>query len=243
LQQGADYVLLLNNDTVIAKGAIEELVRAAEEDATIGIISPKILFYEPRDLVWFGGAEFNDRCLTGRMVGYGLEDLGQFDQERDIAFVSGCAMLIRRQVIETVGLLWDDLFAVMEDLDYSLRVARHGYRLRYVPVAVVWHKESMSAGGHDAPQYVYYQTRNALLLRRKWANGLYQRPLSGVYALLYFSMRTVRFAWQRKWRSILGLVYGVRDGLLGRKGRCEYNLLAAAGSGGTGDLPPRTRIN
>jgi GT2 family glycosyltransferase len=226
IEHGADYVLLLNNDTIIATDAIEKMVKAAESDLRIGIVSPKILFYDRPKVIWFGGSKYDHRFVTARMIGYGVEDVGQFDQDREIPFASGCAMLIRRSVIETVGVLWDGFFAVMEDLDYGLRAAREGYRVVYSPSAVVWHKESMSAGGHDAPQYVYYQTRNALLLRARWANSLGRLFVSGIYALLYLSKRLLRFTWQRKWRSVLGILYGIWDGVTGQSGRRERAVLS-----------------
>jgi GT2 family glycosyltransferase len=228
LERGADYVLLLNNDTVIATDAIERLVLAAEANPTLGILCPKILFFDPPPRIWFGGSKFNPRYLTSHMVGYGLEDMGQFNGERDIPFISGCAMFIRRELIEKAGLLCEDFFAVMEDLDYSLRASQYGYRLRYVPAAVVRHKESISSGGRDAPQYVYYRTRNVSILRRRWANGSLHGLISASYMLLYFMKHALRLAREGKWRSILGLIYGIRDGILGRRGRREYRVLASS---------------
>lgn len=226
LEQGADYVMLLNNDTVIAPDAIEQLIRVAEADKTIGLVSPKIRFYVPTERIWFGGADFNLRYFRARMIGYGLEDVGQFDEEHDIAFASGCAMLIRRSVLETVGLLCDDFFAVMEDIDYSFRVRQQGYRVRYVPTAFVLHKESISAGGHDAPQYVYYQTRNSFLLSSRWTDDARSLVIARIYAFLYFFRRLIRFALRGKWWSIAGLLCGMLDGLLGRFGRKEWALLS-----------------
>lgn len=226
IEHGADYVLLLNNDTIIASDALEKMVKVAESDSRIGIVSPKILFYDRPKMVWFGGSEFDRRFITARMIGYGVKDAGQFDQDREIPFASGCVMLIRRSVIEAVGLLWNGFFAVMEDIDFGLRVAKEGYRIIYFPSAVVWHKESMSAGGHDAPQYVYYQTRNKFFLNGRWAGSLSRFAIAEIYALLYSLKRMLRFAWQRKWRSILGILYGVWDGVTGQSGRRERAVLS-----------------
>ena len=225
LAHGADYVFILNNDTVIANDCIEKMISAAENDKSIGIITPKILYYTNRKLVWFGGAKYNSRFITGRLVGYGIIDSGQFDSEQEIPWATGCAMLIRKKVIESVGLLDDHFFAVAEDLDYSLRMREKGHRIYYLPSAVIWHKESISAGGSDAPQYVYYQTRNFLILRKKWAKTWDHLILAHVYAFLYFGKRISLFWFRGKWRSGVGVILGIRDGISGITGRKEYKIL------------------
>lgn len=226
LAHGADYIFILNNDTVIANDCIEKMMSAAESDKSIGIITPKILFYSNRKLVWFGGSKYNTRFITGRLVGYGVTDVGQFDAEQDIPWATGCAMLIRKKVIESVGLLDDHFFAVAEDLDYSLRIREKGHRIYYLPSAVIWHKESISAGGSDAPQYVYYQTRNFLILRKKWATTWDHLMLAQVYAFMYFGKRISLFWYRGKWRSGVGVILGIWDGISGITGRKEYKMLS-----------------
>jgi hypothetical protein len=225
LTQAAGYLLLLNNDTVIASDAIERMVACAEADERVGIVTSKIRFYDPERLIWFGGARYDPRFVTGSLVGYRCEDHGQFDMRRDIPFATGCVMLIRRSVVERVGELWSSLFLVMEDLDYSLRVRRNGYRIVYEPAAVVWHKEAASSGGHDAPQYVYYQTRNFLMLRQRWATGAVAFVLAYAYAFAYFAKRSLRFMLERKWRSLAAIALGISDALRGISGRQEHPLL------------------
>src|SRR3989339_363145 len=105
---GADYVFVLNNDTLVAEDAIQIMVAVAEVDPRIGIVTPKICFHPQRNLIWFGGAEFNSSFTTGRFVGYTQEDRGQFNVVQDVPWASGCAMLIRRSVIESVGYFSDD---------------------------------------------------------------------------------------------------------------------------------------
>jgi hypothetical protein len=226
LAQGADYIFILNNDTVIAKDCIEKMISAAETDKSIGIITPKILFYANRELVWFGGSEYNSRFITGRLVGYEIMDSGQFDSEQDIPWATGCAMVIRTKIIESVGFLDDHFFAVAEDLDYSLRIREKGHRIYYLPSAVIWHKESISSGGSDAPQYAYYQTRNSLILRKKWAKTWNHLIVAQVYAFMYFGKRILQFWYRRKWRSAVGVILGIWDGISGITGRKEYKILS-----------------
>ncbi|HBW21908.1 MAG: hypothetical protein A2X28_02080 [Elusimicrobia bacterium GWA2_56_46] len=226
LDNGADYIFVLNNDTLVVDDVIETMVGAAESDSHIGIVTPKICFHPQCNLIWFGGAEFNSCSMTGRCVGYTQEDYGQFDAAQDVPWATGCAMLIRRSVIESVGYFCDDYFAVFEDLDYCFRVVNRGYRIVYSPSAVVWHKESKSAGGRDAPSYVYYQTRNLLVFQQRWSRNMVHLIASHCYAFLYFVKRAVWFVLQNKWRSVAGLCYGIRDGLAGKVGRREYAFLS-----------------
>lgn len=225
LNLNAEYIFLLNNDTLIAPDALEKLVLAAEGDKNVGIVTPKILFYPQSTLVWAAGTAYSKGWMKPRLTGYKEIDAGQFDQERDLSWASGCALLIAKEVVAKIGLLDDEFFAVCEDLDYGLRVLQFGYRICYVPSAVIWHKESVSAGGYDAPQYVYYQTRNYILFHRRWANGFFHLILSQMRGYLFIVKRILRLIFQSKWRSVVGLLYGLRDGYSGRVGFKEYSIL------------------
>jgi GT2 family glycosyltransferase len=97
--------------------------------------------------------------------------------------------------------------------------------IRYEPSAIIWHKESASAGGHDAPQYVYYQLRNYFLFHGHWAKNIRQLMMSVGFVLLYAGKRIFRFVIQGKWRSLMGIIYGIRDAIIGRWGRREYKIL------------------
>jgi hypothetical protein len=226
LDYGVDYVLLLNNDTYIAPDTLKNIVLATDFDKQIGILSPKILFHPARSLIWSAGIDFDRRFLTGSLTGYKTEDKGQFDQARDVVCVTGCAMLIRSKVIREVGLLSDEYFAVCEDFDYCLKVGSAGYRIVYEPSASIWHIESASSGGHEAPQYVYYQTRNYFVFHNRWAQGVAQLFLSQGYFLGWSAKRCFSFVLRGKWKTSLGILFGIRDAMMGRLGRRDYAILA-----------------
>ena len=222
----ADYVFLLNNDTYISPNTLQNIMQAADMDKEIGILSPKIFFHPARHLIWSAGAALNQRFLMGYSLGYKVEDKGQFDQASDVDYVTGCAMLIQSKVVREVGMLSDDYFAVCEDLDYCLRTRKAGYRIRYESSASVWHIESASSGGSDAPQYVYYQTRNYLLFHQRWAKGFCQLIMSQSYFMAYAVKRGFMFVVQGKWKSLLGILYGIRDFVIVRQGRRDYKILS-----------------
>ena len=226
LSDGADYVFLLNADTEIDAAAVSRLVAAAERDPKIGVVTPKIFYFHDTSLVWFGGAEFDWRYVVGRQVGYRLPDDVRYDVEADVPWATGCAMLIRRAAIDAVGLLNEDYFFGTEDLDYSLRIAAGGYRIRYVPSAKLWHKEAAAAGGRDNPQYVYYQVRNVLLLRRIWASGAAGRLGAVAFSWAWIGRRSLAYAAGAQWRCLVATAYGIADHLRRAYGRREYPLIA-----------------
>jgi GT2 family glycosyltransferase len=220
-----EFILLLNNDTYIHSNALQAILLSAASDRSIGILSPKILFHPLRNLIWSAGTILDKRFLMGHLRGYKTVDIGQFDDGSEADYVTGCAMLIRTQVIRDIGFLCDDYFAVCEDLDYCARAKRAGYRILYVPQSVVWHVESASSGGHEAPQYVYYQTRNYFIYHTRWAGDIIQLLISRSYFYLWITKRFISCLMRGRWRTSLGILYGLSDAIRGKTGRQTYTAL------------------
>jgi GT2 family glycosyltransferase len=145
---GADYILLLNNDTDVDPGFLGRLVEAAEKDPLCGMAAPKILYYGDRDRVWYAGGAISWWQGWISHIGVREKDDGRFDRGGPTAYVTGCCVLVKRKLVEEVGMLDEAYFIYGEDADWSIRAARKGYRLLYVPEARIWHKLSVSAGGH-----------------------------------------------------------------------------------------------
>jgi GT2 family glycosyltransferase len=175
LATGADYILLLNNDTVAHEHLITELVNEAERRPDAGALCPIIYYLDRPDRIWYAGARFDARRgHNGRHTGYGERDVGQYHSVREVGRGTGAAMLMRREAVESVGLLDGDLFLQVEDVEWSLRVRRAGWRIFFVPQARVWHRVSVSSGGEHSPAVAYYETRNTLTVADRYA------PLRGV---------------------------------------------------------------
>jgi GT2 family glycosyltransferase len=143
LTKQSDYILMLNNDTVVDANFLAELVRVAEEDDKAGILGGKIYYYASPNRFQSVGGRIN------WWLGYikdmsGQDDVGQFEQVAERDYVYATAMLIKRQVIEKVGLLDSSLFFGMEDYDYCARAKKAGFKVLYVPGARVWHKQGAS---------------------------------------------------------------------------------------------------
>jgi GT2 family glycosyltransferase len=178
LESDADYVFLLNNDTIVEPTLLQALVGEAEKRPDAGALCPLIYYDEGRDLIWYAGAMFDPRRGRNRRhFGYRENDSGRYHEVREITHATGAAMLVPRRVVEEVGILDPDLFLQVEDVDWSLRIAAAGYRIFFVPSGRVWHRVSVSSGGEHVPCTAYYVTRNTLEVARRHA------PLTGLRAL------------------------------------------------------------
>jgi hypothetical protein len=213
-----DYFLLLNSDTTVDPCFLQELLLAVQgTDRGIGV--SKIYFeagyefhhnqyaeIERGRVIWFAGGTIDWPNLMAYHRGVNELDRGQFDQHTQTDFATGCSMLIKREVIEEVGLLDKRYFLYMEDVDYSMRAIRRGYKLVFCPTSVVYHKNAGSSGGSGSAIHQYYQTRNRLLFFFKYAKLRYKLTLFSYALRLLFSKDTIN----RR---------AVTDFILGRSGK------------------------
>ena len=163
-----DYVWLLNNDTVVNEEALTELVKTAESDKRIAIVGPKVCSYMTRNRIDFAGGMMNWLLGFGDIIGHGETDVGQFDQPREVDYVTGSALLIKTGVVREIGLLDTRLFLFNEDVDWCLRAKKGGHNIVYTPGATVFHKHGASIR-HVGERAVYYSHRNRILLMSRHA--------------------------------------------------------------------------
>jgi GT2 family glycosyltransferase len=138
-----------------------------------------------------------------------------------VNFVTGCLMLVRRQVFAKIGLLDEAFFLYFEDVEFCLRAHRHGIAMLYFPEAVIWHKVGAGGRGRYLPHYLYYQTRNRYLVLRKEGTWLYRIWLVLLQIFLYGLLRAGMVAispGKEKWPRIRAISQGCWDGLRGRAG-------------------------
>ncbi|MDD5556453.1 MAG: glycosyltransferase family 2 protein [bacterium] len=177
LREGADYVWLLNNDTTVEPGALSALVGEAERDARCGIAGSKIFFHDRPSILQHAGAGLDMRDGRFFHIGYGVRDEGQFDEVREVYYVTGCSLLARAATIREIGLMDEDYVFYFDDMDWCVRARRRGWRVKYVPGSVVYHKVSAVTKGATDPSYVYYYSRNYLLFFGKHYPRLFPRAL------------------------------------------------------------------
>jgi hypothetical protein len=162
-----DYVLLLNNDTIVDKGFLEPLVKKLEEDRTIGAASPKIRFFYDPDIIQYAGFHpINKYTVRNSAIGYREKDRGQYNEDRETAYAHGAAMIVPMEVIKKVGLMSYIFFLYYEEADWSFRIKKAGYRIVFVHNSLVYHKESISTG-KLSPLKIYYLNRNRLVFMRR----------------------------------------------------------------------------
>lgn len=143
MNTGVEYLVLLNNDTVVDPEFLSELVRHAQDIPKAGILAGKIYYYYSPARLQSVGGYFN--WLFGTIREYGdREDRGQSDRVVDRDFVYANGMLIRRQVVEAISYLDTTFFFGIEEYDYSTRATRAGFRVVYVPTSKIWHKGGAS---------------------------------------------------------------------------------------------------
>lgn len=196
LESDADFVLLLNNDTEVAPDVLSRLVAAARADPSVGIVGPTVYYHERPERIWSAGGAIDWRRGETTMVGLNERDTGQFGLEpRPVDFVTGCALLVKREVVERIGLLDERFFAYYEEAEWCVRARQAGFRIWHVPRAKVWHKIPLDA--RDSSRVVhYYMVRNQLLFLK--ATGAPWRAWGYV---LYGHLRTlVSWSVKRRWR-------------------------------------------
>jgi len=224
LERGADYIMLLNNDTVVDSGFIEPLVRYADTNSSVGVQGCKIYFFDPNDKLWFAGGCLKPHSGRGYHRGLLEPDSGQYDNIEETDFVTGCMMFIASDVIREVGFLDEQWFLYLEDVDWCMRARRAGYLIVYNPRSVIWHKASSSTR-HDSPVYLYFTMRNKILFVRRYS-GIFHWGLRIPYFLFFYGRQLIRM--RIKWKSKAGtraVWAGLMDGLHGVTGKGSIDLL------------------
>jgi GT2 family glycosyltransferase len=165
LEQEADWVWVLNEDTIIDPDCLAHLVNVGESDPRIGIVGPMVYHHDEPDIIQSGGGKLS-RYWQGWHIAQNKPDLGQFYQPHDVDWITGCAILVRRAVIDEVGMLDVRFFYYWEETEWCMRAGRAGWRILNVPQAKIWHK-GVQRDYHPSPSVTYYATRNHLLMLAK----------------------------------------------------------------------------
>jgi GT2 family glycosyltransferase len=239
LEKGADFVLLLNNDTIVDPGLIPAFLDAWQNLPSPGFLGARIYYHGDRDRIWLGMPHWNTATFQFDFEGFDEVDDGRFGSEpTEVSYACGCALFVGANVIRDIGPMDPRFFCYFEEVDWCFRGREKGFSSHVVPGAKVWHKVSVSSGGKASPAIRYYRTRNALLFARKhfplgtrlaifhhsannalghmgWKEDHPGDMLKRVYwNLLTFKRHPLIKAWR----------WGLRDYLLGRFGPCPEAL-------------------
>lgn len=188
MEMGATHVLVINNDAIAHEGMVATLLELMQRAPEVGVAGPKILYYGT-DVIWFNGGRFNGTWGFSKHPMMDERD-DEGDADREVDYVTGCAMMIRVDIFREVGLFDEDFVIYAEDLDFCIRVKERGYGVRLVPKATAEHKVSLSTGivGTNlmTPFRSYYYARNMLMVVRKRMKGF--RFLTGFLGQTFVSL-------------------------------------------------------
>lgn len=181
LEHGADQILLLNNDTIVEKNFLDSLVDYSSSNELVGVVGPLIYYFKEKEKLWWQGGDF-DFWFNFRDWNFSKIQ----DEPYESSFISGCALLIKKEVIEKVGLLDERFFLYYEDADWCYRALKEDYKCFIIPESKIWHKVSSSSGSSLKPENQYYFIRNKLLFAYK--------NLSLLRFSLFFSLYFLKFS-------------------------------------------------
>jgi GT2 family glycosyltransferase len=190
LQQGADYLMVLNNDTVLEPNCVSTLMASARDADRLGAIAPKILYWDDPKRIWFAGGDFSlARAIGTHRSELQLDDPAESPRLDDITFATGCCFLMPAAVARELGGFREDFFIYCEDAELSLRLVRAGYRLYYQPAARLFHREKPRRG-LSSPFATVQRDRN----RRRLVRQHYTTWQRVVFAFWFYPTRAVRLA-------------------------------------------------
>ena len=185
-----EYLFFVNNDTVFKEFNIQSLIDRIESAQNIGVVCPKIRFAWGNNNIQFTGyTPLSKITIRNKAIGFGEEDKGQYDIPHPTPYAHGAAIMLKREVIEKVGLMPECYFLYYEEIDWSMMITRAGYEIWYEPACTIYHKESQ-ATGQNSPLRTYYITRNRLLLvKRNWAG--FSKYVSYCYLIGIVAVRDI----------------------------------------------------
>lgn len=186
-----DFLFLVNNDTEFCPGLLEKLSEVLIAKPEIGMISPKILYFDEPDVIQYAGfTPMNYYTCRNQCIGQFEKDLGQYDHlVQETGFAHGAAMMISRKALQATGLMAENFFLYYEEMDWCDHIRRAGFKIFINTNACIYHKESLSVGKNSALKE-YFMNRNRILYIRKNA-GSVQRMFFYVYFLTFVTPRNM----------------------------------------------------
>jgi GT2 family glycosyltransferase len=216
-QAKGDFIFIVNNDTEVTPNLLDVLLEPFYKNPEIGVTCPKIRFYHHPDIIQYAG--FNPiNIFTGRTtaVGSNEKDNGQHDTAYFTHGAHACAMMVKREVIDKVGIFPEKFFIYYEEWDWSTRITKAGFKILYEPAGVIYHKESMTMGKKSAIK-VYYHTRNRILYMRR--NVGFMQFFVFISFFIFFSApkAIIKFTLQRQFDHLRSFVKGATWNLTASK--------------------------
>ena len=216
LDEGADYVLLLNNDIELDGNAVSALVEAALAHPSSAFVGPMIYYADRPSVIWSAGGAVSFWTGSIRHVGLREEDAGQYVGVMEVDYVTACAVLASAEAVRTVGPMDEGYYMYNEDTDWCVRARDAGLDVLFAPSARIWHKVSMSSGGGLTPFKIYHRLRSTLRFF-----SLHARPYHWFGIVPLTVVRTIGFAVRELVRgrgaNVAAIVRSLWDSMTGRR--------------------------
>ncbi len=202
-------ILLINNDTVVEKNTISELIRARNKLGENAIYGGRIFYYSEPTKIWYDGGHLNK--FTGRAVhiNSGKKNIS-ITQPIQVNFITFCYVLIPANIVKKNGLLDESYFMYVEDLDYSYRVDKNNYKLYHVPSSQLWHKIGASNGGEISEFSAYWYYKNSIkFILNRFSNA--EKIIPIFFIILKFPFLLLKWSF-RNTRILKFMIKGYIDG-------------------------------
>ncbi len=187
LEAGVDWIFILNEDTILDPDAISSLVRFGMSNNQIGILGPIVYHFDEPNVIQSAGGKINQEWQAVH-IGQNEEDREQFSYPIPVDWISGCSIMVRRDVIEQVGGIDERYFYYWEETEWCIRARKAGWQIWMVPDAKIWHK-GVQRNYQPSPNITYYAVRNRLLTLAK-----HQAPFRDRLRVNFSLLKTL-FAW------------------------------------------------
>ncbi len=193
------YLFFVNNDTELTSGLVEKLVSILDRHPGVGMVSPKIRYYDKPNMIQYAGfTPMNFYTCRNKCIGQFEDDKGQYDSATgQTGYIHGAAMMVRRTAIEKAGPMAENFFLYFEEIDWCERIKRAGFELWIEPRALIYHKESVSVGNKSALKE-YFMNRNRILFIRKNAPFLAKIIFTLHFCLLVTPRNVINYISQKR---------------------------------------------
>jgi len=222
IAQGYTYAMMLNNDVEVESDFLEPLVYALDENKGLGAVQPLIYFHHDKEVIWNAGSVRNSWTGETITLDYNVRDSGLERRwiRKNVDWLTGCAFMVRTDVLKHIGLLKEEFFIYYEDVDLSFRIRKAGFTLGYEPSSVIYHIAGMSHKSKEKgpegflnPKVHYLNARNRLWILKQYTRKGFI-PTVIIYQVGYYIAVSLYFILRGRFTKLGAWLRGIRDGIL-----------------------------
>jgi len=220
LEQGAEWIFILNDDVVLDPGCLTELMAIGENDPEIGVVGPLVYHHDEPNVIQSAGGLLGNYWQS-QHLGKNELDHGQYIDPHHVEWISGCAIMVRGKAIELAGMLDQNYFMYWEETEWCIRIRRVGWKVMHVPQAKIWHK-GVRRNYQPTPSFTYYGTRNHLLTLSKHKAPLHAKIFTWMQLVRTMVSWSIKPKWLHKREHRDAMWKALVDFLLHRWGPINF---------------------